>query len=207
MSGKNVVSKQNIFLDLDQTIISGEEVEKLNYKKFGKKMKKFNYSNMDNYYYIFERPGLQRFLDYLFENFNVSVWTAASKDYALFIVQNIILKRKENRNLDYIFFSYHCDLSSELTGNTKDLSIIWNYFKIKNYNEYNTFILDDYIEVYNTQRYNCLRAKPFYFYDKYSENDYFLMDTVYNLEKIRKSKYEKNYQEKIREVVKSINKV
>ena len=40
----------------------------------------------DGHYKVFERPGLQEFLDYLFANFNVSVWTAASKSYALFII-------------------------------------------------------------------------------------------------------------------------
>ena len=46
-------------------------------------MEKFSYHDMDGYYIVFERPGLQEFLDYLFANYIVSVWTAATKDYAI----------------------------------------------------------------------------------------------------------------------------
>ena len=102
----NKSNKPNIILDLDQTIISSEPFESLDNKKHEKKIKLFNYKNMDDYYLVFERPGLQKFLKFLFKNFNVSVWTAATKDYALFIIENMILKNKKNRHLDYIFFSY-----------------------------------------------------------------------------------------------------
>lgn len=208
--------RQNIFLDLDQTIISGEEVESFNYKKYGKKLSKFNYHTMDEYYYIVERPGLQQFLDYLFENFNVSIWTAASKDYALFIIKNIILRNKRNRKIDFVFFSYHCDISHRLTGYTKKLSITNSFFKLEGYDYYNTFILDDYDEVYKSQVYNCIRAKPFYFYDKGSEYDHFLMDMIYYLEKLRKIGIEYSKannsinneirDEKVKEVINYINK-
>ena len=105
----------NILLDLDQTLIAALSPDELDEKKHSKKMQKFKYYNMDGEYTIFERPYLQEFLDYLFDkknNFNVSVWTAASKDYALFIIGNIILKKdKPERKLDFIFFSYHCSWS------------------------------------------------------------------------------------------------
>ena len=64
--------KLNIILDLDQTLISSEEIHLLK-KSHKKKMDLFNNKNLDDQYIVFERPGLQSFLDYLFENFNVSV--------------------------------------------------------------------------------------------------------------------------------------
>jgi TFIIF-interacting CTD phosphatase-like protein len=79
--------KLNFILDLDQTIISGEPVEEYSIEKNKKKASKFRFETMENYYIIFERPGLQQFLTFLFKNFNVSIWTAASKDYALFIIK------------------------------------------------------------------------------------------------------------------------
>ena len=97
-------NKPFLFLDLDQTIISAEASEDFNFVKHHKKIKKFHYENMEGYYLIFSRPNLQEFLDYIFKNFNVSVWTAASKDYALFIIDKIILKDLPERKLDYIFF-------------------------------------------------------------------------------------------------------
>jgi TFIIF-interacting CTD phosphatase-like protein len=117
-------TKLNIILDLDQTIISAESAEEYDKAKNKTKEKKFIFHNMDNYYTIFERPGLQIFLDYLFKNFNVSIWTAASKDYALFIIDNIILQNKKERQLDWVFFSYHCDLS-------RKLMIMMKFLKLK----------------------------------------------------------------------------
>ena len=183
----------NIFLDLDQTIISGEVLkdeddddEIYDIESNKTKAINFNFHNMENYYVIFERPGLQKFLDYLFKNFNVSVWTAASKDYGIFIAEKFILKGHPERKLDFMFFSYHCDLSEKIGKGTKDLSILWNYYKIPGYNENNTYIVDDYDHVFDTQQHNTIIAPPFRFNDKDSENDNFLPELVNRLKGLRK---------------------
>ena len=178
-SEKNI----NILLDLDQTLISAEALEEYDSKNNKKKSKKFKYHNMDGYYIVFERPGLQDFLTYLFENFNVSIWTAATKDYALFIVDKIILNNKPERQLDYIFFKYHCNISNTLKNSTKDLSMLWDIYNI-GYKKDNTLIIDDYNEVYKTQPENCIIAKPFEFTQENSENDKFLINLKLKLEKI-----------------------
>lgn len=164
--------KPNIFLDLDQTIISSVEISDFDFDKYDKKLQKFTYY-IDGYYIIFERPNLQKFLDKLFKEFNVSVWTAASKNYALFIIEKFILN-KEGRKLDWIFFNYHCNLSEKLTNHTKSLKMLWEEYKFPEYNKNNTFIIDDYDEVYNSQKNNCIIAKPFEFKDDNSEDDDFL---------------------------------
>ena len=96
----------NIILDLDNTIISAEETDKFNFKKNKNKTLKFSFHNMDDYYIIFERPNIQVFLDFIFKNFNVSIWTAATKDYALFIIENVILKNRikniEKKNIKIV---------------------------------------------------------------------------------------------------------
>ena len=140
---------------------------------------------MDGYYYIFYRPGLQEFLDYLFDNFDVSVWTAASKDYALFIIEKLVLAGRPERKLDYVFFSYHCKISNKLKNGSKDLSILWDIYKLDGYTKQNTYILDDYDEVYNTQKNNCIIAPPFYFTAEKSEKDRFLLNLIPELEKMR----------------------
>ena len=179
-----VNDKPNFILDLDQTLISAEASEDFDLKKYEKKMKLFNYKDMDGYYLVFERPHLQKFLDKLFKKFNVSIWTAASKDYALFIINKIILSKPE-RKLDWIFFSYHCKLSKKLTDNTKSLKIIWEEYGFKNYNNNNTVILDDYDEVYNTQKYNCIVATPFEFKKNGSEHDNFLKKLTNKLDLLK----------------------
>lgn len=182
----NKEKKPNFLLDLDETIISSQVTEDYDFEKYKTKAKKFEFKDMDGYYLVFERPYLQEFLDYLFQNYNVSVWTAASKDYALYIIKNIILANKPDRHLDYIFFSYHCDMSLKKKNGTKDLSMLWDIYKMKGYNKNNTVILDDYYEVYKTQPNNCIAAKPFQFTDSKSENDKFLHELVPKLQKMKK---------------------
>lgn len=172
--------KWNIFLDLDQTLISAEPLEKddnefldINNREIKKKIKKYKWHNMDGYYAVFERPYLQEFLDFIFENFNVSIWTAATKSYALFIIRNIILV-KPNRKLDYIFFKQHCKYSYKFNKKTKNLRVLKELYKINKFNLSNSFIIDDYDEVFNTQPSNCIRAPPFFLKDKDSHKDDFL---------------------------------
>jgi TFIIF-interacting CTD phosphatase-like protein len=180
--------KLNYILDLDNTLISAVPTEEYDFKRYKDKAKQFRFENMDDYYIIFERPGLQDFLDYLFENFNVSIWTAATKDYALFIIEHIILKDHPERKIDWIFFSKHCSISKRNKKGTKDLSMLWDYYKLANYNVYNTVILDDYDEVYDTQPDNCIIAKPFEFTDDKSEKDIFLSSLIPKLERLKSSK-------------------
>ena len=192
----------NIILDLDQTIISGEPSEEYNFEKNKNKASKFKFEVMDDLYIIFERPDLQKFLTFLFKNFNVSVWTAASKDYALFIINKIIIGDKKNRKLDYIFFSYHCSASKKLKKNIKDLRVLWEDYIIPGYNKNNTVIIDDYREeVYEPQKSNCILAIPFEFTDNDSENDKFLKKLISKLKKfILKDKNVDNFESNIQKI-------
>lgn len=174
----------NVVLDLDQTLISAEDWDSKDFKKHKNKAKKFAFHDMDGYYIVFERPNLQSFLDYLFANFNVSVWTAASKDYALFIIDKIILS-KPGRHLDWIFFSYHCDISKKKKGGTKDLRMFWDEYELTGYSKNNTVIIDDYDEVYETQPDNCIIAVPFEFVQDDSEKDNYLTDLQKSLENMK----------------------
>ena len=181
----NDITKPNIILDLDQTLISAEASEDFEFKKYKEKSKKFKYHDMDGYYIIYNRPYLQSFLNYIFEHFNVSIWTAASKDYALFIIENIILNNENNRKLDFIFFNYHCKISNKNTRYTKKLTMLWDVFKLPGFTEKNTVIIDDYKEdVYKCQPNNCIIAKPFEFKEENSENDNFLKEVIPQLKKM-----------------------
>lgn len=171
---------RHIILDLDQTIISGEPIDEFDVKNEERK-KNFTFHTMDNDYFIFERPNLQKFLDYIFDNFKVSVWTAASKDYALFIINNVLLK-KRGRKLEWIFYAYHCKISEDLTDSPKNLTILCNKFDIDDFRG-DIFIFDDNEDVYNCQPDRCLIAKPFYFTEKGSENDDYLEQVIRLLKK------------------------
>lgn len=196
-----------VLLDLDQTLISAEPTEEYDFKTNKNKAKKFVFHDMDGYYVVFERPGIQKFLSYLFDNFTVSIWTAASKDYALFVIDKIILAGNANRKIDYIFFSYHCDVSKHKKRGTKDLSMLWDIYKVDGYNKDNTFIIDDYDEVQNTQPENCIVAIPFEFTNESSPNDTFLTDLIPHLRIVNeKVKSGKSVRESIPEINKKMSK-
>lgn len=117
-------------------------------------------------YITFERPGLQTFLDYAFENFKVYIWTAGSPEYAARLVENIILRRnKEKRRIQSILSSYHTSLSDNNFKNLKDLRIFWKTFRsipeFKGCGRANTIIMDDNPEVYRYNKRNCIFMRPF----------------------------------------------
>lgn len=159
---------KNVILDLDETIISAtsyDESDNLHNKD--KNMNLFTYHHMSDDYIIAERPHVQKFLDFLFSNFNVSVWTAASKSYALFVINNVILS-KDKRKLDYILYSSHCDVSKNSTGCIKNLEQL---FHIYGYNKNNTLIIDDNLEVFSKQSNKVINIKPFISLKDKSEKD------------------------------------
>ena len=137
---------------------------------------------MDGTYIICERPHLSDFMDWLFKNFNVSVWTAASKDYALFIIKNSILCGKEDRKLQFIFFDYHCDLSQEIYKKDpqKCLKMLTDQgaFKLPNIKLDNIVIIDDLQDNKESNGNNCIQIFPFKVYGIGSESDNHLMTVV-----------------------------
>ena len=154
MSGK----KTHIVLDLDETLLNSvtySEFTKLSKEKQIKLRNRYTSHNMGKDYVVFERPGLQDFLDYLFKNYRVSIWTAASKSYLIYILDNIILTKK-NRRPVYVFFSEHCDYAKKIYGKTKNLKYM------KDFLNKDTYILDDNYHVYKSQPKNTIRIYPFY---------------------------------------------
>ena len=178
----------NLLLDLDNTLICAEPYEDLTKEEINRCKQKFKCHNMDDYYLVCERPYVQEFLDFVFNNFNVSIWTAASKDYAKFIIQNVILIRP-NRKLDYFFWDKHCKISKKYNKKlSKNLKILWKKYDngkgLKNYGRKNTFILDDYDEVWGNQKCNSIPAVPFEIIDENSYKDKFLKELIPRLKNL-----------------------
>jgi TFIIF-interacting CTD phosphatase-like protein len=181
----------NLILDLDETIIhslSPEEEETLNknqLREYKNIKDKFKHSMGDDDYMVIERPNLQEFLDFIFKHFNISVWTAASKEYALFIIDEIIIANKPERSLDLILFSTHCGYAKKKYGGMKNLKMVE---EVCGYDLTKTIILDDHPDVHLTQIDNCIRMKPFELSLEKREVDNFLMNNVKPaLEKIIKN--------------------
>ncbi len=156
----------NIVLDLDNTLIYSSPRNNLD-----KIQGKFYYKFYEDII-ICARPHLFEFLEWLFSNFNVSVFTYADKDYALFIIENFILRDREgrrlNRKLDFIFYRYHVEMGRRLYGgiNIKDLRLIWDTFDIFGFTRKNTVIIDDNENVIDTNPNNSIYIKPFNSFDE-----------------------------------------
>lgn len=149
--------KKNIFLDLDHTLICSEEYT----SQIMEDVYKYSDHAFIEPYVTVARPNLQKFLDYLFANYNVCIWTAASKNYASFIYDRFIKFYNRNRCLKLLLYNVHCEMSSDILGGSKKLSMLWEQWNLPGFNEKNTYIIDDLKEVFTIQPTNCIRIKPF----------------------------------------------
>ena len=138
------MSKNNIILDLDNTIISCISITDKKAKLIPDLIKKFpthyilSEHNIPKYY-IFPRFNLQPFLDYIFSHFNVIIWTSASRRYCSFVLDNLLNKRP----IKYIFFDYHVNISNKLFHHPKHLNLLSNTFNITNITYNNTIMIDN----------------------------------------------------------------
>lgn len=126
----------NLFLDLDNTLI---------YSEAGRTR---------------PRPHLNEFLDYAFDNFKVSIWTAANESYAKEIIRKFI-STKHNRQLQYLLHDEHCKASQEYFGNLKDLRLLYQILKLPNVRLENTILIDDLSTNCKYQRKNCINVFPY----------------------------------------------
>jgi TFIIF-interacting CTD phosphatase-like protein len=172
-----------ILLDLDNTLICAEELDVSSSHDTSKRVEKmekarsmFRTVRMEDYYDIFERPHIQEFLDYLFKHFNVGVWTASSKDYAIFVIKNFILvPDRPLRKLELFLCSHHCNLSKKyFKGVPKDLKLLSDRWGLKDLAD--VFLVDDLEHLAEHQPHNVIHVKPF-FYDS-SINDRELLDVI-----------------------------
>ncbi len=180
--------KINVFLDLDNTIIYSITPDKFKKDSYLNKLK---HHKLDDDYVIFERPGLQKFLDWLFNNFNVNVWSAASPDYVDFIVRNIV--EQNDRRVEYVLNSNNCEFSQDIFGDKhiKNLNLLWDIYDVENYGPYNTLIIDDLSMVNKINPHNSIRIKSFNTNKKESLDDDELKNIKNLLTKINKN-FEKN---------------
>lgn len=163
MVKKSVEKKYNVILDLDETLVSSHGVSNFPFgeKEIKNKILNYTFHNMESYYIIFERPHLQEFLNFLFKNFNVSVWSAGSKDYVSFIVNNVILKSDPQRTMEYLLWNYHCKDSMKKYNTKKNLNILWDHYNIENFNKKNTILIDDILENCQHQKKNTINVPVF----------------------------------------------
>lgn len=126
----------NIVLDLDETLVSVN----LNLSSPLKYHCKFSLDQDQDVYYLCKRPHLDLFLKYIFKNFKtVSVWTAATRPYALKVIECIFTPSQRKR---LAFIKARDELKVKEDGSyTKPLAKVFKSNEI--IKSHNTIMIDD----------------------------------------------------------------
>lgn len=128
---------ENIILDIDETLIHSTTVP-LTDKKSDLQFKLGSET-----YYVHFRPGLSKFLNFVFDNFStVNIWTAATRPYAQRILSAILTPTQRKK---LAFFN-----SREHTvSGSKPLEMVFNNSSAKKHGilPSNTIIIDDRADV------------------------------------------------------------
>ncbi len=144
-------SRKLLVLDLDSTLIWSDFKETINYD--------FTIWVANCCIWIKTRPNLSIFLDYCFSHYDVGVWSAATREYVLKVVNYIF----RGKSLKFIMSGERCTqhfwydkLNHQYTNIVlKKLVKIWNVKKW-HYRKHNTLILDDNNETYLKNRGNAI---------------------------------------------------
>lgn len=165
----------NIILDIDNTLLHALymddwlEIEEENPQVAKYLLNKYKHVKMDDDFMVFQRPGYDQFLQFLFSNFNVAVWSAGSPSYVEWIVNNMILKNtgkntdRKLAKLDFVYSSNECSMSNKTFKNAciKDLRLVWKVFKNEGYKQNNTVIIDDLVDNTYAQGRNSIHVPGF----------------------------------------------
>ena len=98
--------KPLLILDIDETLIHTDSAP-IEYEKQLDFDFKFKGNSSKSLYYTKKRPYLDEFLNYAFENFDVSIWTAAGDEYAEEILKGIGLDKSK---LKFFYTQENCTL-------------------------------------------------------------------------------------------------
>lgn len=132
---------ENVILDLDHTLIHcPENIHKIT-RQTCNHLRCHHISINGDLYIIFERPFLREFLRGL-RGKRISVWTAADKTYATYIVDNILRPYlNKGQTIEIIWHREHCKKSEKKHGLLKHLDMFrYHYPK---YKKETTIIIDD----------------------------------------------------------------
>jgi TFIIF-interacting CTD phosphatase-like protein len=187
-------NRPNLVLDLDNTLISSVPLKKL--KRISKVRQRIietlRYNDAVGYYRIFHRPYLQEFLDYICSHFHVIVWTAASDEYAKYVVNKILKVRRDydsdysmkhipKREIERTLTHKNC-VDAQLHCNTKTMKDLRFLPTLSDqFSDCNTIIIDDMPNVKKVNKKNAIRAQYFDVEKPNSEADTFLIQVMNKL--------------------------
>ncbi|MBC7796636.1 MAG: HAD family hydrolase [Pyrinomonadaceae bacterium] len=144
------MTQKLLILDVDETLIYATE-NRLSTKP--------NFTVGDKYH-VYERPFVEKFLIWCFENFEVAVWTSATADYAAEIIAKLFPKTENHLSFvwtrEQCTFSI-CDESRENFFEKKSTKL-----RRKGYNLKNVIVVDDNPQMWRNSYGNLVRVKPYF---------------------------------------------
>ena len=158
------MQRQNIILDLDETLIHTwdkcDDIRKLNTNKYLPiRHRMFKIDSMD--YIGSFREHAEKFLDYCFKRFNyVIIWTAGTEDYAAEI--NNVLFKFLNNTPDLTLDKNHIKMYNDNSYSKPITKIAKKFPELKNglFLE-NTFIVDNMIQNFKENPHNGIQIPPY----------------------------------------------
>ena len=138
----------NVILDIDGTLVDTREASTRS---------TYPHTTIPSLpgYHVFIRPYLDEFLQWLFKNFSVSVWTAGSEPYARWISEHVIGRK----TLRHILSARDCQASHDVYKNLKSLNYLSNIDPT--INRRNTLLIDDSFANCTSQQNNCVLVQEF----------------------------------------------
>ena len=159
-----------LILDLDETLIYSTESTLAGAEDF-----------IVDEYFVYKRPGLDKFLDFISPIYDVAIWTSSSEDYAQEVVKNIF---PQNYPLKFIYGRTKCTLTFLWDQNEYIYAKNLSKLKKKKYSLEKILIIDDSPEKLKRNYGNHIRVEPFVG----SNDDIELFRLIKYLEKIKLSK-------------------
>lgn len=139
----------NVVLDIDNTLVDTHT------EQIGS-MQAPRINGTD--FYVYKRPHLDSFLNWLFDNFTVSLWTAGSDTYAAWIAKHVVGTRN-GKTLRHVLSSRDCQMSLNMYGTPKSLRYLNQIDPSMGLD--NTLLVDDTPSNFVHQQQNGVLVRPF----------------------------------------------
>ena len=172
---------QNIILDIDNTLLHAIPNCSFSQYLIKRWTKHKQLVAQSTHFTFFLRPYLQTFLQWLFDNFEVGIFTAGNEPYAADVVSKVIqplLRRDQQTKLHFIFNKTHYDECFTQFGTTKDLRYVES--KISHFQRQHTLIIDDLDQVFETNIDNCIPCPAFFISIKQEEKHKFNQQALFD---------------------------
>ena len=151
----------NIVLDLDNTLVCAVPFSQLHLLPSDLSLIYHDFIvdeiNNNNNTRIFARPHLHKMLLSVSKFANISVWTAAGKEYADFVVSRFF---PSSIPIEFLFHSEQVEDAVRTYFRFKPLEYIYSFYPTT-YSQNNTIIVDDLTDVASANPNNSIQIKAF----------------------------------------------